>query len=70
MIFIKAPAKPGAQGALRDWPRWLSVAEPKGIEMTSAVLFLKAMGLLAGAALLVAFVAAGAEAMLGKRKFR
>jgi hypothetical protein len=45
-------------------------AEPKGIDMTSAVLFLKAVGLLAGAALLVAFVAAGAEAMLGKRKFR
>jgi hypothetical protein len=30
----------------------------------------KAMGLLAGAALLVAFVAAGAEALMGKRKFR
>ena len=38
--------------------------------MTSAIFFLKAMGLLAGASLLVALAAATAEAMLGKRKLR
>ncbi len=36
--------------------------------MTSAIFFMKAMGLLAGASLLVALVAATADAIMGKRK--